>query len=158
MEVHGATKSEISRNFCVRARFHRTMKHSTLTMCVALAALLAIPSTTLAQGNPAGEGACEGAGRHGARPTPEELIKRMTETLGLSQDQQDEIKAIYEKNSAAIKELMAKGFQNLTEEDMTKMRKMMKSQFEKLSAVLTPEQKEKLKAEMEKRRGKHRPK
>jgi Spy/CpxP family protein refolding chaperone len=123
-------------------------------MCVALAALLAIPSTTLAQAKPAGEAP---ARRHGARPTPEELIKRMTETLGLSQGQQDEIKAIYEKNSAAVKKLMDKSFQNLTEEDMTKMRKMMKSQFEELSAVLTPEQQEKLKAEMEKRRGKRRP-
>ncbi len=123
-------------------------------MCVALAALLAIPSTTLAQAKPADEAP---ARRHGARPTPEELIKRMTETLGLSQGQQDEIKAIYEKNSAAVKELMDKGFQNLTEEDMTNMREMMKSQFEKINAVLTPEQQEKLKAEMEKRRGKRRP-
>ena len=34
---------------------------------------------------------------------------------------------------------------------------MMKSQFEKIKEVLTPEQQEKLKAEMEKRRGKRRP-
>jgi Spy/CpxP family protein refolding chaperone len=123
-------------------------------MCVALAALFAIPSTTLAQGKPAGEAP---ARRHGARFTPEERVKRMTETLGLSQDQQDKIKTLFENNSAAVKALMAKGFQNLTEEDKTEMREMMKSQFKKIKEVLTPEQQEKLKAEMEKRRGNRRP-
>ena len=84
--------------------------------------------------------------------SPEDRLKRMTETLGLTQDQQDKIKAIIEKNAPAMKELRDKGYQNLTEEDKTKMRDLMKKQTEEIDAVLTPEQKEKQKAEMEKRR------
>jgi Spy/CpxP family protein refolding chaperone len=47
---------------------------------------------------------------------------------------------------------MAKGRDNLTEEDKTKFREFLKSQSEEIATVLTPEQKEKYKAAMEKRR------
>ena len=40
----------------------------------------------------------------GARLNPEERLKRMTETLGLTQDQQDKIKAIFEKDKAKFEE------------------------------------------------------
>ena len=135
------------------------MKHFTITWCVAAAALFTLPSTSFAQDQPAGDVPARpaGPGRAGARLNPEERLKRMTETLGLTQEQQDKIKAIYEKNAAAIKELMAKGFQNLTEEDKTKLRESMKGQFDEVNAVLTPEQKEKLKAAMEKIGGQRRP-
>jgi Spy/CpxP family protein refolding chaperone len=88
----------------------------------------------------------------GGRLSPEERLKRMTEELGLTQDQQDKIKAIFEKDAPQFKELMAKGRENLTEEDKTKFRELFKSQSEEIAAVLTPEQKEKYKAAMEKRR------
>ena len=81
----------------------------------------------------------------------------MTETLGLTQEQQDKIKAIIEKDAPAMKELRDKGYTNLTEEDKTKMRDLMKKQTEAIDAVLTPEQKEKQKAAMEKRRASGRP-
>jgi len=81
----------------------------------------------------------------------------MAETLGLTQEQQDQIKAILERNASTIKELMAKGFQNFTEDDMIQMRELIRSQFEDVSAVLTPEQKEKIKAGMQRRRGDGRP-
>ena len=81
----------------------------------------------------------------------------MTETLGLTQEQQKKIKAIFDKNATAFKELMAKGYKNLTEEDRTKLRGLMKKQREEIDALLTPEQREKAKAAMEKRRGKRRP-
>jgi len=123
------------------------MKHFTLTLSVATAALFTIPSLSLADDKPAGKRPA------GQRMSPEERLKKMTETLGLSQDQQDKIKAIYEKNAPAMKELMAKGRENLTEEDKTKMRELLKTQAEEISGILTPEQKEKFKAEMEKRRG-----
>lgn len=130
-------------------------------MCVAVAALFTLPSTTFAQDKPAGDKPAGEApargGRGGARLTPEARLKQMTETLGLTQEQQDKIKAILEKNAAAMKELTAKGYQNLTDEDKTKMREMMKAQTEAIDAVLTPEQKEKQKAEMAKRRGAGRP-
>ncbi len=84
-------------------------------------------------------------GRPGGRMNPEERLKMMTEKLGLTQDQQDKIKAIQEKNAPEFKELMAKGRENLSEADKTKMRELMKSQMEEIGAVLTPEQKEKMK-------------
>ena len=76
----------------------------------------------------------------------------MTEELNLTQDQQDKIKAIMAKGADQMKDLMAKGRENLTDDDKAKVREFMKSQMEEIAAVLTPEQKEKYKAAMEKRR------
>ena len=136
------------------------MKQFTLTLSVAAAALLTLPSLSLADEKPAGEkpkrpeGARPGGpGGERGRFSPEDRLKHMTETLGLSQEQQDKIKAIMEKGAASMKEAMAKGRENLTEEDKTKFRELMKAQFEEIGAVLTPEQKEKQKAEMAKRGG-----
>ena len=130
------------------------MKHITLTLGVAAAALFTLPSITAAQDQPAGAppAHADGAGRGGPHFTPAERLKHMTETLGLTQEQQDKIKAIFEKNAPAIKELRSKGFQNLTDADKTKMRELVKAEMEDIAAVLTPEQKAKMKAEMEKRR------
>ena len=132
------------------------MKHITLTLTIAATALFTLPTFSVAADEkPAGKrpGGPGGAGGPGGRMNPEERLKKMTEELGLSKDQQDKIKAIQEKNAPAFKELMAKGRENLTEEDKTKMRELMKTQMEDISGVLTPEQKEKFKASMEKRRG-----
>lgn len=146
---HGWKKIEIVAQLreaaCVS--LHR-MKNFTLTIGIAATALLTLPTFTLAADEKP-EGKRPGGGQ---RMNPEERLKKMTETLGLSQEQQDKIKAIYEKNGPAMKELMAKGRENLTEEDKTKMKELFKTQTEEISAVLTPEQKEKYKAEMEKRR------
>jgi Spy/CpxP family protein refolding chaperone len=125
------------------------MKHITLTLSIAATALLSLPTLSLAADEKPERKRPEG----GARVSPEERLKKMTETLGLSQEQQDKIKAIQEKNAPAMKELMAKGRENLTEEDKTKMRELFKAQMEATSEVLTAEQKEKWKAEMEKRGG-----
>ena len=127
------------------------MKHYTLTMCVAAAALFAIPTAALAQDKPAGEAPARGERGRG-RFSPEERLKRMTESLGLTQEQQGKMKAIYEKNAPVFKEFMATGRENLTEEDKTRLRELMKAQGKAIEAVLTPEQKEKAKAEREKRR------
>lgn len=131
------------------------MKNYALTLSVAAAALLTIPSLTFAEDKPAGErpkrpDGAGGPGKPGGpggerRMDPEARIKFMTEKLGLTQEQQNKVKAIYEKNGPQFKELMAKGRENLTEDDKTKMRELMKSQFEEVGAVLTPEQKEKMK-------------
>jgi len=91
-------------------------------------------------------------GRGGARMTPEERLKRLTEELGLSQEQQDKIKAIYEKDAPQMKELMAKGRENLTDDDKTKFRELIKNQMGEIVAVLTPDQKAKFQEMMEKRR------
>jgi Spy/CpxP family protein refolding chaperone len=106
-----------------------------------IASSLAVPATIRAEDPKPGGPGKGGPGRMG----PEERLKMMTEKLDLTQDQQDKIKAIVEKNAPAMKELMAKGRDNLTEEDKTKLHEMMKSQMEEIGAVLTPEQKEKWK-------------
>ena len=97
-------------------------------------------------------GAAPGRAGGAGRFSPEERLKRMTEELGLDQDQQDKIKAIMEKSAQPLKDLVAKGRENWTEEDKTKIQELLKSQTEEIAAVLTPEQKEKYKAAIEKRR------
>lgn len=125
------------------------MKHLTRTLSLAAVALLAIPSTTFAEDAPAGDSPKppEGAGRPGGRRMdPEARLKLLTEKLGLDADQQAKIKAIFEKNAPKFKELMAKGWENLTDADKTAMRDLMKAQNDEINAVLTPAQQEKMKA------------
>lgn len=113
------------------------------------------PAGGPADGKPAGEhkrgpGGPGGEGRFGS---PEERLKKMTEHLGLTQEQQDKIKAIFAKTADELKALREKGRENLTEEDKAKFRDAMKAQFEEISNVLTPEQKEKMKKAREERGG-----
>jgi Spy/CpxP family protein refolding chaperone len=135
------------------------MKKLTILSLV-LAGLAALPALTLAEDvppkppggtdapKPAGDapaGRRPGAEGGAGRMDPAERLKMLTEKLGLSQDQQDKVKAIYEKNAPQFKELMAKGRENLTDADKTKFRELMRTQMEEIAAVLTPEQKEKMK-------------
>jgi Spy/CpxP family protein refolding chaperone len=119
------------------------MKQFTLTIGLAAAALFAVPATTYAQDTPpaARPQRPEGA----RRMDPEARLKFMTEKLALDADQQAKIKAIFEKNGPKMKELMAKGRENLTDADKTALRDLMKSQTEEINAVLTPAQQEKMK-------------
>lgn len=128
------------------------MKQQLLTL--AAAALLSIPTLSLAQDKPAGDkpagdrpagergGPRERGGRMG---NPEERVKWMTEKLSLTPEQQEKIKAIYAKNDEKFKAAREKGFQNLTEEDKKALGEARKAQMEEVAAVLTPEQKEKMK-------------
>lgn len=101
------------------------------------AALVASPM--LAQDQP------KRPGGPGGRMSPEERLKVMTEKLGLSAEQQEKVKAVYEKYGPQMKELMSKGRENLTEQDRSKMQELMKSQNGEINAILTPEQQEKMK-------------
>ena len=149
------------------------MKSYILT--VAATALLSIPTINFAEDKlaagpvgdkPAGERPHRPGGPGGERPhrpggpggerhsgSPEERLKMMTERLGLTQDQQDKIKAIYAKNADTMKAFREKGRENLTEDDKAKIRELMKAQFEEVSNVLTPEQKEKMKKAREEHGG-----
>ena len=126
------------------------MKTSIKSIAVAATALLFTTQFTQAQEKPEG-GRPPGGGR--GFGTPEERLKRMTETLGLSQEQQDKIKAIYAKDADAMKALREKGRENLTEEDKTKMREMMKVQMDAINGVLTEEQQAKMKEAFQRRGG-----
>jgi Spy/CpxP family protein refolding chaperone len=139
------------------------MKQQILT--IAAAALLSIPTLSLAQDKPAGDKPAGdkpagerpgGPGGRGGRfgGSPEERVKFLTEKLSLTQEQQDKIKAIYAKNAdtfKAAREAREKGTE-LSEEERTKMREAMRAQNEEVTALLTPEQKEKMK-ELAPRRG-----
>ena len=125
------------------------MKRLLPLLTLTVAGLLAVPSL-LAEDKPATEpgkrpGGAEGRGGAG-RMDAAERLKTMTEKLSLTQEQQDKIKAIYEKNAAQFKELVAKGRDNLSDEDKAKLRDVMKAQQEQVNALLTPEQQEKFKA------------
>lgn len=125
------------------------MKHLKLTLSIAATALLTLPTFSVAADEkPEGKR----PGGPGGRFSPEERLKRMTDTLGLTQEQQDKIKAIMGKGSDEMKALREKGRENLTEEDKTKMKEFITKQMEEIGAVLTPEQKEKWKTEMANRR------
>jgi periplasmic protein CpxP/Spy len=121
------------------------MKQHILT--VTAAALLSIPTFSVAQDKPAGDkpaGERPEGGRRAAF-NPEERLKNMTEKLSLTQEQQDKIKAIFAKSADANKALREKGFQNLSEEERKQMNEARKAQQEEIVALLTPEQKEKYK-------------
>ena len=125
------------------------MKKLLITLTLTSAVLLAAPTFTRAEDpKPDAPKGQRGAGGPGGRFSPEERLKRMTETLTLTQEQQDKVKAIIEKDKAKFEELA-----KLTpEERRPKAAEMMKAQMEEIGAVLTQEQKDKMKADMEKRR------
>lgn len=105
--------------------------------------LLAMPTASRAEdAKPGGE---KRGPAGGARMNPQERLKMMTEKLSLTEEQQGKVKAIFEKTAPQMRELMAKGRENLSDDDKAKMRELMKTQMEEIGAVLTPEQKEKWK-------------
>lgn len=136
------------------------MKKHLAILSLTMAGLCAIPSLARAEDvppkppggteapkpaadKPEGKRGQGGAG--GGRMNAEERLKVLTEKLNLTPEQQDKVRAIHEKNAPAFKELMAKGRENLSEADKTRFRELMKTQMEEVAAILTPEQKEKMK-------------
>ena len=124
------------------------MKHFTLTLSVAAAALLTLPSLSLAADEkPEGKRPGGPGGPGSGRMNPEERLKKMTEQLTLTEDQQGKIKAIFESG----REEMAKLKDTPEDQRREKFGEFMKAQNEKVLAVLTPEQQEKYKAAMAER-------
>lgn len=120
------------------------MKKLPIVITVAALALVAAPSLVSAQD--ANQG-----GRRGQR-TPEEQVKAMKETLKLSDEQAEKVKAVFAKNQEKLKALRED--QSLSQEDRrTKMRDIFQGIEEELKPILTPEQMTKWKEEREKRRG-----
>ena len=121
------------------------MKHFTLTLSVAAAALFTLPTLSLAADEKKPEG--KRPGGPGGRMNPEERLKKMTEDLKLTEDQQAKIKAVFEGG----REEMAKLKDTPEDQRRAKYGEFMKAQNEKVLAVLTPEQQEKYKAAMAER-------
>ena len=114
------------------------MKQFALTLGLAAAALLAMPSTTFAQDQPVGAHPQRHAGGH--RMGPAARLRFLTEKLGLDANQQAQIKAIFVKYRPQIQALIAKGHENLTAADQTALRDLRKARAAEFRAVLTPAQ------------------
>jgi Spy/CpxP family protein refolding chaperone len=114
------------------------MKKLFLSLTIAACAALTVQAQDDKPKRPAGGG--EGR-QGGGRFTPEERLKRLTEQLTLTQEQQDKIKKIFEDGRTQFE-----GLRDLQpEERRVKMREAMKAQDDKIAEVLTAEQKEKFK-------------
>lgn len=124
---------------------------------LALAAgVLGIAAPVLAQGpgrgrGPGGPGRPGGPGGRG-RFTPDEILKRLTEELKLTADQQRKIKPILEKQSRETQALFQN--QQLTmEQRFERMRSIRESTSREIRRHLTPEQQRKYDQLLQQRRG-----
>jgi Spy/CpxP family protein refolding chaperone len=116
------------------------MKKLILSMTVAACAALTVQAQDEKPKSPEGGARAEGR-QGGGRFTPEERLKRLTEQLTLTQEQQDKIKKIFDDSRSQFE-----GLRDLQpEERREKMRELMKGQNDKIAEVLTAEQKEKFK-------------
>lgn len=123
----------------------------TLALCGALT--FALPSQaedTKPGGGPGGRRGPGGPGGH--RMDPEERLKQMKETLNLTDDQVAKIKPILEKGASEAKAIHEDASVQ-GEDKRSKTMEVMKSTREQVNEILTPEQREKAKAEREKRGG-----
>ena len=118
--------------------FPSRMKKFILIVSVASAALFTTPTLTFAEDNPGGGPPPHrgGPGGPGGGPPmdPAARLKMMTEKLGLTQDQQDKIKAIFANYGPQIKDLE------------TKLHDLKQAEHGEVDAVLTADQKAKMKA------------
>jgi Spy/CpxP family protein refolding chaperone len=81
--------------------------------------------------------------------SPEERLKHLTEKLGLTQPQQDQIKQIFQDSRAGFQ-----GLKDLPKDQRREQaRELMKAQHEKIMAVLTPDQQAKFKAMIAEHKG-----
>ncbi len=119
----------------------------TLTLAASIAAPLTLTAQDAKPERPKREGGPAGQGGQGGRMNPEERLKKMTEMLTLTQEQQDKVKTIMESGREEMGKL-----RDLPEDQRReKFGEFMKAQNEKIMAVLTPEQQEKYKAAMAER-------
>lgn len=100
------------------------------------------------EGRPGGPG-----GGGGQRVSPEERLKRLTEALTLTQEQQDKVKKIFEEGREEFGKL-----RDVPEDQRReKGRELFEKQNEKIMGVLTPEQQGKYKEIQERMRQGGRP-
>lgn len=115
------------------------MKKSSIVLTLSLAALFAVPALVSAQ-------------EPGRGPrTPEERVKALKESLKLSDEQAEKLKAVFAKNQEKTKAL--RDDKALSAEDRrAKMREASDALDAEVKPILTPEQQTKWKEETEKRR------
>jgi periplasmic protein CpxP/Spy len=85
------------------------------------------------------------------QPSVDERIDRMSKELNLTPEQKDKIRPLFEEQDKQMRELRSNT--SLTpEQKRDKARTMMMETHDKVAAILTPEQKEKMKEHMEQMR------
>jgi Spy/CpxP family protein refolding chaperone len=121
------------------------MKKLILSLAIAACTVLSVQAQTATPtpgGKPEGH---RGAGHF----SPEERLKHLTEKLSLTADQQTQIKQIFEDGRAAFQ-----GLKDLPKDQRREQaRELMKTQHEKIMAVLTPDQQAKFKAMIAEHKG-----
>ena len=118
-----------------------TVDMKKLILSLAVAACAAGTSIAQAQEEQPKRPAAGAGGAGGARALPEERMKMLTSSLGLTQEQQDKIKKIIDDDKPNFDKL--RGLPQ--EERRGKFRQLMQAQNDKIAEALTPEQKEKFK-------------
>jgi Spy/CpxP family protein refolding chaperone len=114
-----------------------------LILSLALAACTAATGLAQAQDEPK-RPAGEGTGARTGRFSPEERLKMLTASLGLTQEQQDQVKKIMDEGKPEFDKV-----RTLPQADRrAKFRELTQAQNDKIAAVLQPEQREKFKAAM----------
>lgn len=115
-------------------------------MLAALALLCTLPAMAQESGQSKPEGGGQAGNQAGNQAggqrrmmSPEERLKRMTDQLTLTQEQQDKIKPILEDQQKQMEELRAAG----GPPDRDKMMKMRSETNDKIKAVLNDDQKKK---------------
>ena len=148
-----------------RGVFPATMKTKITLLTLATAGLLASASSIRAEdpvppvppvnppaGAPAAARPERGPGGPGGPGGPRgDRLEMMKEKLGLTPEQVEKIKPILEKDREKLMALREDAALS-REQKGEKMREILKSSMEAIKPILTPEQVEKWKAEMEKRR------
>jgi Spy/CpxP family protein refolding chaperone len=108
------------------------MKKLLLSLAIAACAALSVQAQD-ATPTPGGK---HGWHRGPGQFSPEERLKHLTETLGLTQDQQDQIKQIFADGRTAFQ-----GLKDLPKDQRREQaHELMKAQHDKIVAVLTPDQ------------------
>lgn len=122
------------------------MKTPPSLLALALAGIIAAPLALRADdpkpAPPAGERPDRGP--RGGRMDPAERLKNLKEKLGLSDEQTEKVKAIFEKHRGEFAKLREDQSMK-PEEKRPKMQELRKAEMEEVKGVLTPEQQEKLK-------------
>ncbi len=127
-------------------------RHALFQLSAAI--LMALPAGLRAEEQkPAGQKpARQGGAANRPMLNPEARLKMLTDKLSLTPEQQEKAKAVYAKNVDALKAMRED--KSLSEEaKREKFTEMRKSEMQEIQAMLTPEQKEKMKEVFRERAG-----
>jgi Spy/CpxP family protein refolding chaperone len=122
----------------------RTMRNSLVTLALGGLLVMGLPAAARAQDNPQYQQGGHGGGHHGGM-NPDRQLERMTRELGLTTDQQAQIKPLIVDHQQKMQALFQD--QSIPEQDRrTQMRTMNEGYRNSVKAVLNDDQKQKFDA------------